>query len=157
MRNLRRGSLLFAGIAAGVALTVRCGGGPADSNAQSTGRSSVAGTWALALNSADGTQHCTALVHLAGSDASITGAWVGDACSSPYGGVPSGLVGGELAAGKVRLNFSISEQTRSLTFLADAAVASDGKSATGVAVGAAPFGGLCTASAGHCSFTLTAQ
>ncbi len=157
MRNPRVGALLFAGIAAGVALTVRCGGGPADSNAQSTGRSSVAGTWALALNSADGAQHCTALVHLAGSDASLTGAWVGDTCPSPVGGVPSGSVGGELAAGKIHLNFSISEQTRSLTFLVDAAVASDGKSATGVAVGAAPFNGVCTASSGHCSFTLTAQ
>ena len=139
-------------------LTIRCGSGPSDSSAQSSSRSAVAGTWTVTLTS--GANTCGGLLHLAGPDLALTGAWTGDPCyASGYNYIPSGPVSGELAQSKLRLNLENrgNGSNNPEWILLDVTLGADGKSATGTAVGGKFAPASCTGSGGHCSVSLAQQ
>jgi hypothetical protein len=163
--TLRIGVAVLAGLFFGIALVIACGGGPPKASAQSPitcdvppvtctvppvtcntpgqVRSAVAGTWNVAISKpGTGTICPSGALHLSGSDSALTGAW---ACNTNM----SGVVTGDLVAGRLRLNL----QNESGTFLLlDAPLAAGGQSATGTGVGYSGIG-----FATDYAVTLTAQ
>jgi hypothetical protein len=116
---------LFLGLLSGIILVVACGV-ESTSQAQaggSAGRSAVAGTWSMALPFNGGNYACT--LHLAGSDAALTGAAV---CN---GGIAAGELTGDLFNKRLRLNIAVTNAYGGTADLVDASVANAGTSATG--------------------------
>ncbi len=143
MGTIRIGAAIAAGVLFGVAIVIACGNGPKNANAQSTSeRSSVAGTWNVTLTKTSGGYSCgNGALHLSGSDLSLAGAW---ACSttSSTGLANSGVVTGDLVAGRLRLN--LANNSDGTFLLVDAQVATDGKSASGTATGYTRSNGFAT-------------
>jgi hypothetical protein len=103
-------------------------------------RSAVAGTWSIN----NGQYGCAGQMHLAGTDASLTGAWF---CKTTSGNdyIYGGPVTGDYSGGRLRLNFTVSYSAgygaipTGPVFLLDANIASGGTSATGTSSGGGPL------------------
>jgi len=146
----------LVGTLCGLVLVVDRSGGTSGAEAQGSvtctlaaeARSSVAGSWALS-------GVCKGLMHLAGTDAALTGAWTCTAGTANSGPPPSGTVSGEFSGGHLRLNLtaslqgSFSNAPSNSVFLVDATLTAGGATATGTATGTTP--------AGSSAFSMTAQ
>ena len=119
-------------------LAVACGsaGASPPSTALSTPtRSAVAGSWTLSIATTD--PACVGVLHLAGPDDALIGAWN---CFSTFTGEMGGTLTGETSGSSLRLNLfrglqpGTSFSSTPLPILVDATIAADGKSASGTGV-----------------------
>ncbi len=115
------------GLVAGVILVIACGGESA-SQAQTPTRSSVAGTWSLT-----GVGGLSCVLHLAGTDAALTGA-------ATCQGTSAGAITGDYYNGQLRLNMTVSPTTGAANLI-DATVAG-GTGASGTLIFAGSVTGV---------------
>jgi hypothetical protein len=93
-------------------------------------RSSVAGAWIVSLNKTPhSTSYVTLRIHLTGTDAALSGAWIGTENQTA-----SGFITGDFAGGVLRVALSSTgHATDPVTYLLEAMVSPNGTSASGTA------------------------
>jgi hypothetical protein len=120
---MRLPALLLASL---LVVSAACDSAAAQSTSCSTGpRSLVAGTWNLTVGSDP------FVLHLAGTDLALSGAWL-----LTSGSISSGRAQGDFASGVLRLDrFVTSSGSEGVQYMIDCVVAQDGNSGTGTAYG----------------------